>query len=76
VDTRDASPETVRAVKAAVSVPVVAIGGITAENVQQVIDAGADAAAVITAVCEADDVEAAAVAISRQFERAAERSPR
>ena len=63
-------------VKAAVSVPVVAIGGITADNVQEVIDAGADAAAVITAVCEAEDVEAAALAISRRFERAAERSQR
>ncbi len=75
-ETRDASPETVRSVKAAVSLPVVAIGGITAENVQQVIDAGADAAAVITAICEAEDVEVAALAISRQFERAAERSQR
>jgi thiamine-phosphate pyrophosphorylase len=73
-DTRDASPGTVRLVKAAVSIPVVAIGGVTADNVDQVIAAGADSAAVITAVCEADDVEEAALAISRQFEHAAERS--
>jgi thiamine-phosphate pyrophosphorylase len=66
--TREASPETVRLVKSAVSIPVVAIGGISAENLQQVIDAGADGAAVITAVCEADDVEEAALTMSRQFE--------
>jgi thiamine-phosphate pyrophosphorylase len=67
-NTRDASPETVRAVKTAVSIPVVAIGGITADNVDQVIAAGADAAAVITAVCEAEDVEEAALVISKRFE--------
>jgi thiamine-phosphate pyrophosphorylase len=49
-----------REVKAAVKVPIVAIGGITEENVDQVIAVGADAVAVISAVCLADDVEAAA----------------
>jgi thiamine-phosphate diphosphorylase len=73
-DTRDASPETVRSVKQAVTIPVVAIGGITADNVDEVISAGADAAAVITAVCEADDVEEAALVISKRFEIAAERA--
>lgn len=67
-NTRDADPETVRSVKNAVSIPVVAIGGITADNVDQVIAAGADAAAVITAVCEAEDVEEAALIISKRFE--------
>jgi len=70
--TRDASPETVRQVKAAVSLPIVAIGGISAENVDQVIVAGADAAAVISAVCEAEDVEQEALVISKRFEHAAE----
>jgi thiamine-phosphate pyrophosphorylase len=69
-ETRDASPETVRSVKSAVSIPVVAIGGITIDNIDQVIEAGADAAAVITAVCEADDVEEAALLLSRRFEAA------
>lgn len=72
-DTRDATLETIRDVKAAVSIPVVAIGGITADNVDQVIAAGADAAAVITAVCEADDVEEAALIISKRFDIAAQR---
>jgi thiamine-phosphate pyrophosphorylase len=66
--TRDASPETVREVKKAVTIPVVAIGGITPDNVDEVIRAGADAAAVITAVGEADDVEEAALVISKRFE--------
>jgi len=73
-DTRDASPETLGAVKSAVSIPVVAIGGITVDNVDQVIAAGADSAAVITAVCDADDIEEAALVISKRFEIAAERA--
>ena len=43
-----------------VSLPLVAIGGITADNVAEVIRAGADGAAVISAVSRADDMEAAA----------------
>jgi thiamine-phosphate pyrophosphorylase len=72
-NTREASPETVRQVKQAVTVPVIAIGGITLENVDEVIAAGADAAAVIAAVCEADDVEEAAIVLSKRFEVAEER---
>jgi thiamine-phosphate pyrophosphorylase len=68
-NTRPAALETVRLVKDAVRAPVVAIGGINAENVDGVIEAGADAAAVIAAVCGADDVEAAARAISSRFRR-------
>jgi len=67
LNTRAASLDTIRRVRAAVSVPVVAIGGITAENVRQVIEAGADAAALIAAVCGAADVERAASDISSQF---------
>jgi thiamine-phosphate pyrophosphorylase len=74
-ETRDASPETVRAVKSAVTLPIVAIGGITADNVDEVIAAGADAAAVITSVCEADDVEEAALILSKKFEAAAGSGP-
>ena len=44
--------------------PVVAIGGITQDNVPSLIAAGADAVAVITAVFDAPDVEAAARAIA------------
>jgi thiamine-phosphate pyrophosphorylase len=43
-----------------VSVPLVAIGGITEGNVAEVMRAGADAVAVISAVCAARDPAAAA----------------
>jgi thiamine-phosphate pyrophosphorylase len=59
-NTRPADLGRIRAVKAAVDVPVVAIGGINASNIRSVIDAGADAAAVISAVCGAEDPRAAA----------------
>lgn len=65
--TRAASPAVLREVKSAVSVPVVAIGGIDASNVGQVIEAGADAVAVIRAVCGADDVQAAARELAKRF---------
>lgn len=67
--TRPADPDRVRQVRAAVRVPVVAIGGIDASNIDLVIAAGADAAAVISAVCGADDPEFAARALSSRFVR-------
>ncbi len=48
-----------REIRAAVDLPLVAIGGIDAENAGAVVGAGADAVAVISAVTEADDVAAA-----------------
>ncbi len=39
--------------------PLVGIGGITLDNADEVIAAGADAVAVISAVCAAPDPEAA-----------------
>jgi thiamine-phosphate pyrophosphorylase len=51
--------------KREIPVPVVAIGGITAQNAPQLIRAGADAVAVISAVFAAPEVTAAA----KQFER-------
>ena len=65
--TRPASLDRLREVKAAVRVPVVAIGGIDASNIASVVDAGADAAAVISAVCGADDVRAAAAELAAAF---------
>jgi len=58
--TRPAGIETLRAVKQHVSLPVVAIGGINTNNVDEVIDAGADAVAVISAVLGAENIEEAA----------------
>ncbi len=65
--TRAATPERLREVKAAVGVPVVGIGGIDASNIAEVVAAGADAIAVISAVCRADDPKAAAAVLVRAF---------
>ena len=55
--------ETLRQVCAAVDIPVVAIGGITAQTAGDVIKAGAWGVAVIGAVCGADEPEIAVRAI-------------
>ena len=52
-------PELIRAVRPATKAPLIGIGGITLENVAQVIRAGADGVAVISAVCGAPDPAAA-----------------
>jgi len=49
--------------------PIVAIGGITTENAHAVIEAGADAVAVISALFDAPDIEAAARSFSRLFDK-------
>lgn len=65
--TRRASVDRLREVKAAVRAPVVAIGGIDETNIAQVVEAGADAAAVISAVCGAADPRAAAKELAAAF---------
>ncbi|MDN5347104.1 MAG: thiamine-phosphate pyrophosphorylase [Clostridia bacterium] len=53
-------PARIKEIKSRVNLPVVAIGGINAANAGEVIAAGADGVAVISAVVGADDVRAAA----------------
>jgi thiamine-phosphate diphosphorylase len=65
--TRPADIARIEDVKAAVRVPVVAIGGINAGNIGEVVAAGADAAAVISAVCAAADPRAAAAELAAAF---------
>jgi thiamine-phosphate pyrophosphorylase len=48
--------ERLRAARAAVRIPIVAIGGITEATVAEVIEAGADAAAIITDIVKSPDV--------------------
>jgi thiamine-phosphate diphosphorylase len=60
--------ERLRQVRQAVSLPLVAIGGINEENVGEVSAAGADAVAVITAVLQAKNVAEAARQIIAGFE--------
>jgi len=50
--------------------PIVAIGGINAENARRVRDAGADAVAVISAVSSADDIAQAARRLKRLLSEA------
>jgi thiamine-phosphate pyrophosphorylase len=40
------------------SLPIVGIGGITPENTHEVIHAGGDGVAVISAICESEDIQA------------------
>lgn len=55
-------------IRAESDLPIVAIGGIRAENARQARDAGADAVAVISAVVAADDIEEAARRLKRSLE--------
>lgn len=63
-----AGPGLLRRARRCLPVPVVAIGGIRADNAAPLIAAGADAVAVISAVFTAADVEAAARRLSLLFE--------
>lgn len=58
-----ATPELLRRAKQELAIPVVAIGGITAENGAELVRNGADMLAVITAIFDQDDIAGAA----RQF---------
>lgn len=58
-------PAGVAAVAGAVDVPVVAIGGITAERVPELLAAGAHGVAVVSAVSDAADPRAATEALLR-----------
>ncbi len=52
-------PGRIMEIRRAVDLPIVAIGGINKSNLREVLKAGADAAAVISAVMAADDIETA-----------------
>ena len=52
--------QTLRGIRAAVSIPIVAIGGINAENMLQLKGSGIDGAAVVSALFAQQDVYAAA----------------
>ncbi|PSP53766.1 thiamine phosphate synthase [Halobacteriales archaeon QH_3_68_24] len=65
-------PERVGDIAAAVDIPVVGIGGITADNAGPVAAAGADGVAVITAITRADAPETATRELAAVVERARE----
>lgn len=62
-----ADPELLLQARAQLDCPLVAIGGITAQNGRPLIEAGAGMLAVIRGVFAADDVAAAARSISQLF---------
>ena len=61
-------PDMLKAVKMAVSIPVVAIGGIGPGNARDVLEAGADGLAIISAVVSQPDVKAAAQHLKAMIE--------
>lgn len=63
-------PERLKQARAAARVPLVAIGGITAQNVAPVVEAGADAICVTAAVGNAPEPEAAAAALTEAIRSA------
>ncbi|MEI6736849.1 MAG: thiamine phosphate synthase [Pseudomonadota bacterium] len=73
-DAAIANLDLIRKAKAAFDIPIVAIGGITRDNAASVVEAGADALAVITAIfstlsgAEIDDTSARVKTFSPFFE--------
>lgn len=67
----DAAPplglEGIRAIRAAVSLPLVGIGGINQDNASAVLQAGADGVAVVSAIVSAACPRSAAAAIKQQI---------
>ena len=56
-DASAVSKETLRAICKSVSVPVVAIGGISKKNMMELSGSGADGVALVSAIFSADDIE-------------------
>lgn len=67
-DTHVVGLETLHQIREAISIPIVAIGGIDAKNAGKVLAAGADSVAVISAVLGAEDVEEAARQLAQSME--------
>jgi thiamine-phosphate pyrophosphorylase len=66
-DAAAATLELLRVARAALSLPIVAIGGISADNGKVLLDNGADALAVISAVFDAADITLAAQNLNKLF---------
>ena len=70
-DAKPISRETIRAITAAVDIPVVAIGGISRDNILELRDCGLDGVAVVSALFAQTDVKAAAAELLRLSEEIA-----
>lgn len=69
-DTRHITLEELKAIRQAVKIPVVAIGGINEENISLLRETGVDGAAVISAVVGQKDITAAAERLISNFREA------
>lgn len=71
-DAKPITKETIRAITAAVDIPVVAIGGISRDNILELRNCGLDGVAVVSALfAQAEDVKAAAAELLRLSEEIA-----
>jgi len=68
-DAVQADPDLLREAKAQLRIPIAAIGGITAENAQPLIDAGADMLAVIHSIFGDENVIQSASRLAACFDR-------
>ncbi len=66
-DAQVAGLEIIAQAKQQLSIPVCTIGGITQKNIQQVIQQGADMAAVISGIFSADDIKQSTTTLSEYF---------
>ena len=69
-DAVEVSHETVRAITEAVDIPVIAIGGITKDNVSELSGTGICGIAVISAIFAQEDIEGAARVLKERTEEA------
>ncbi len=67
-NTRPVTPEIIREIRAAVTIPFVVIGGVNPENVRTLYGLGINGAAVVSAIISKPDITAAA----REMRKAAE----
>lgn len=68
-NTRKVTPEIIRGIRRAVTIPFVVIGGVNAENITQLYGLGINGAAVISAVISQPDITAAAQKMRAAAER-------
>ena len=67
-NTTPVSPDTIREIRKAVSLPFVVIGGVNEKNISQLYGLGINGAAVVSAICAKPDITAAA----REMRKAAQ----
>ncbi|MCR4590138.1 MAG: thiamine phosphate synthase [Lachnospiraceae bacterium] len=70
-DAIDVPHDTLKAICEAVSIPVIAIGGITKDNVSRLSGSGIAGIAVISAIYAADDIKNAAAELKKEAAKAA-----